>query len=108
MQVPAGGTCSGKPCWRALSTTGYKYGDGGLSSDGMKKLILKGGAAGKPKILVQGKDGNLPLPTLPLGSDGPVIAQLSSSDPNAACFEQTFSQANVTRNEAKQLNAKAP
>ena len=108
MQVPAGGTCSGKPCWRALGTKGYRYGDRRLSSDGVKKLILKGGAAGKSKILIQGKDGNLPLPTLPLGSDGPLIAQLSSSDPNAACFEQSFSQAHVTRNEAKQLNARAP
>ncbi len=74
----------------------------------MKKLLLKGDAAGKSKILIQGKDGKLPLPTLPLDPNGPVIAQLSSSDPNLPCYEETFPQANVTKNEAKQFKAKTP
>ena len=79
-----------------------------LTSDGVKKLILKGGVAGKSKILIQGKDGNLPLPPLPLDPNRPVIAQLSSSDPNLPCYEETFTQANVTKNEAKQFKAKTP
>jgi len=106
--VPAGGTCVGKPCWKAISTKGYKYGDKTQTSDGVKKLILKGDVAGKSKILIQGKDENLPLPTLPLDPNGPVIAQLSSSDPNLPCYEEIFSQANVTKNEAKQFKAKTP
>ncbi len=108
MQVPSGGTCGTKACWKPISTKGYKYGDKGLSSDGVKKLLLKGDVAGKSKILIQGKDGNLPLPTLPLDPNGPVIAQLSSSDPNLPCYEETFPQANVTKNEAKQFKAKTP
>ena len=40
--------------------------------------------------------------------NGPVIAQLSSSDPNAPCYEETFLQSNVTQNEAKQFKAKTP
>ena len=108
MQVPAGGTCGTKACWKAISTKGYKYGDKAQSSDGVKKLLLKGGAAGKSKVLIQGKDGNLPLPTLPLDPNGPVIAQLSSSDPNLPCYEETFLQSNVTKNEAKQFKAKTP
>ncbi len=48
----------------------HKYGDKGLSSDGVKKLLLKGDVAGKSKILIQGKDGNLPLPPLPLDPNG--------------------------------------
>ncbi len=108
MQVPSGGTCGTKPCWKPISTKGYKYGDKGLSSDGVKKLLLKGDVAGKSKILIQGKDGNLPLPPLPLDPNGPVIAQLSSSDPNLPCYEETFLQSNVTKNEAKQFKAKTP
>ncbi len=78
------------------------------SSDGVKKLLLKGGAAGKSKVLIQGKDGNLPLPMLPLDPNGPVIAQLSSSDPNAPCYEESFLPSNVIKNEAKQFKAKTP
>ena len=108
MQVPSGGTCGTKACWKPISTKGYKYGDKGLSSDGVKKLLLKGDVAGKSKILIQGKDGNVPLPALPLDPNGPVIAQLSSSDPNLPCYEETFPQANVPKNEAKQFKAKTP
>ncbi len=108
MQVPAGGTCGTKACWKAIPSKGYKYGDKGLSSDGVKKLLLKGDVAGKSKLLIQGKDGNLPLPTLPLDPNGPVIAQLSSSDPNRPCYEETLTQASVIKNEAKQFKAKTP
>ena len=37
-----------------------------------------------------------------------LIAQLSSSDPNLPCYEETFSQANVIKNEAKQFKARTP
>ncbi len=96
------------PCWKPISTKGYKYGDKLQTSDGVKRLILKGDVAGKSKILIQGKDENLPLPPLPLDPNGPVIAQLSSSDPNLPCYEETFSQANVTKNDTTQFKAKTP
>ncbi len=48
------------------------------------------------------------LPPLPLERNGPVMAQLSSSDPNLPCYEETFPQANVTKNEVKQFKAKTP
>ncbi len=106
--MPSGETCSGKPCWKPIPSKGYKYGDTGLISDGVKKLLLKGDGAGKSKLLIQGKDGNLPLPTLPLDPNGPVIAQLSSSNPNRPCYEETFTQANVIKNEATQFKARTP
>ena len=108
LQVPPGGTCSGKPCWKPISTKGYKYGDKLTSSDGVKKLILKGGAAGKSKILIQAKDANVPLPTLPLDPNGPVIAQLSTDDPNGPCWDETYAPANVIKNTATQFKAKLP
>ena len=108
LKVPAGGTCGTKPCWKTISNKGYKYGDKTLSSDGVKKLLLKGDAPGKSKILIQAKDGNTPLPTLPLDPNGPVIAQLSNSDPNLPCYEETFLQSNVTKNNTTQFKAKTP
>ncbi len=111
LNVPAGGTCSGKPCWKAISTKGYKYIDKAQTSDGVKKLILKGGVAGKSKILIQAKDGNVPLPPppiLPINDTAPMIAQISSSDPNLPCYQETFLKSNVTKNDTKQFKVKTP
>ena len=44
----------------------------------------------------------------PILEFGPVIAQLSSSDPNLPCYEETFLQANVIQNNTKQFKAKTP
>jgi hypothetical protein len=107
-QVSAGGTCGGKPCWKVISTKGYKYGDKQKSSDGIMKLMLKGGAAGKSKLIVLGKDANLPMPNLPLDPNADVIAQLSNNDPNGNCWEETFPQANVSKNTSDQFKGKKP
>ena len=72
------------------------------------KAAITSTALGHRRGLSQGKDGNLPLPPLPLDPNGPVIAQLSSSDPNRPCYEETFLQSNVTKNETKQFTAKTP
>ncbi len=59
----AGQTCVDKPCWAAVSDTGYKYGDKSTAADGILKMKLSGGEAGKGKVKITGKntDSNLPL-----------------------------------------------
>jgi hypothetical protein len=59
----AGDTCDGKPCWAAISDKGYKYGDKNGSADGIVKMKVSGGPAGKGKVKVIGKNatGQLPL-----------------------------------------------
>jgi hypothetical protein len=56
-----------RPCWKAISTTGYKYKDKDTSADGILKIIAKGGAASQGKIILLGKNnaskGQLSLPT---------------------------------------------
>lgn len=106
--VAADGTCGSKPCWRAISTKGYKYSDKSMSADGISKVLLKGGDTGQSKAMVLGKDGSLPLPTLPLDPNADVIAQLSSSDPNSHCWEGTFPPAKVIKNTNELFKAKAP
>jgi hypothetical protein len=70
MVVDRGGQTCGtpaRPCWKALSTIGYKYKDRDTSADGISKIIAKAGSAGKGKIIVLGKNnastGQLSLPT---------------------------------------------
>ncbi|MEO8603074.1 MAG: hypothetical protein ABI629_10910 [bacterium] len=61
----AGDTCGTKPCWNATggappSGKGYNYKDKALAADGVSKLMVKGGVAGKSKAQLKGKGANLP------------------------------------------------
>jgi hypothetical protein len=75
--VPAGGRCSGRPCWTG-KRTGYRYFDATGGTSGITSIVMKSGAAGKAGIVVQGHGGKLDLQSLPVRA--PVIAQLQSSD----------------------------
>lgn len=107
VDVPAGGICGTAPCWKAIGTKGYKYKDPALTNDGSSKLILKGGAAGKAKIIFKGKGSNLPLPGLPLDGLNPVRVQAHNSD-NANCWDATFAPATIKKNTASLFKAKTP
>jgi hypothetical protein len=93
--------------WRSISTKGYKYSDPSLSADGILKILLKGGVAGKARAMVQGKDGNLPLPSLPLDASANIISQLHNSD-NTTCWEATFAPGAEIKNTAEMYKAKTP
>ncbi len=102
--VPAGGTCnvlSPRPCWRE-NTLGFKYVDRDLTPDGIRKVILKSGPAGKAKVLVQGRGDFLDVPTLPLASL-PITAQVINSD--GECWEANYSTA--LKNQLGLLKAKS-
>lgn len=87
-QIPAGGTCGGRPCWRA-TTRGFKYVDKTASQDGILSLTLKEGLEGAPAIGIKGKGGNLDMPTLPLAQDTSVVVQIKN---NAGfCWEAEYS-----------------
>jgi cysteine-rich repeat protein len=86
--VPAGGTCTGLPCWKSTAT-GFIYKDPEQTPDGMFKLTLKSGIAGTSKAVAKGKGGNLDMPvlgSLPL----PITVQLRRT---GQCWESTFSTA---------------
>jgi len=78
----AGDTCDGSPCWKAVGKAppngkGYKFKDASGTSDGVQKILYKGGDAGKSKAILKGKGPNLPAG---------VAAALD--DPNAAVTVQ--------------------
>lgn len=109
LDLAAAGLCGGSPCWSAVSTKGYQYKDAAGTTDGVGKYLLKGGAAGKSKILLKGKDGNLPLTpaTLPLNVTGNVRVQTHNSA-NGNCWESSFPPGSVIKNTDALFKAKTP
>jgi len=91
--------------WSVLGTKGYKFLDPSLADNGAQKIIVKGGAAGKSKMLVKGRGANLPDPidssSLPL----PVEAQLINYQ-TGVCFDTVFS--NALKNTTTLFKAKNP
>jgi len=83
-----------RPCWKDLSGKGYKYKDKDTSADGIRKIITKGGDAGKGNVIVLGKNnaskGQVSLPTgiaAALQDNTEVTVQVVTSD--ADCFGVT-------------------
>ncbi len=101
--APAGGMCGTKPCWKAISIKGYSYKDKDRTPDGLDKVLLKAGLAGKAKALVKGKGPNLPAFPLPLPL--PAVVQLQSE--TGGCWESTFYAAGTLQNDATQYKGKA-
>jgi len=91
--APAGGTCLGRPCWKAKGNARqvkrFKYSDAGHSSDGLVRVVLRGRpSVARAHLVVVGRGDNLPLPDLPLPE--PVRVQLVKSD-SPDCWEATYS-----------------
>lgn len=81
--IPAGGQCSGRPCW-SPRRRGYRYDDSRAS--GVQSLELWAGDDGQARIAVKGRGPGLGIGTLPV--TGPVIAQVQAS--NGACWESAY------------------
>jgi glucose/arabinose dehydrogenase len=108
--VPAGGVCAGKPCWKTIKAGGfggYKYLDRDHTYDGIRVLLLKGGAAGKSKVILVGKDGNLPMPSFPLDQAADVIVQLVNPL-TGGCWAQSFAPTAIIKNTNEFFKAKSP
>src|SRR5262249_56706331 len=86
--VPAGGSCVGKPCWKA-SHGGFKYSNPALTPDGLKTMALKPGLAGKARIVAKGRGQTLALPSLPLAV--PVTVELVSA--GTRCWSAHYTEA---------------
>jgi cysteine-rich repeat protein len=107
--APPGGNCAGKACWKALGknpagSKGYKYKDKEQTPNGLDLIVLKPGGSGKAKVIVEGKGGNLGLPT-PLDVEVPVTVQLQAG--NGGCWEAQYFSVGVKKNEPDLFKAKA-
>lgn len=75
-----------------------------LPDNGLVEIKVDTGGAGKAKIVVKGKGGNLALPALPLKQNQRVVVQLQNSI--GACWEADYS-ARATTNNGKKFNDKS-
>ncbi|MFN8641437.1 MAG: beta-propeller fold lactonase family protein [Candidatus Binatia bacterium] len=98
--IPAGSK------WAPSASTGYLYSDATGAPDGILKALVKGGSAGKSKLLLKAKGANLDLSALPLGlTSEPLVTQLIRND-DPACWEATF--ATLKTDDGTQLKASTP
>jgi hypothetical protein len=107
-EIPGGGVCAGKPCWKNAGSTGFQYKSKGGDADGVGQMKLKAGGDGKASIGVKAKSklGLFAAPkSLPL--TGPVRSQVVvENGPSLVCFETEFTS--PSKNEPKQYSAKGP
>jgi len=83
--APAGASCRGKPCWTSTKR-GFRYVDRGAVRDGLSRLKLKSGDAGKAAALVLGRGDDLRVPSLPLVP--PLTVQLRAS--SGVCWDADY------------------
>jgi hypothetical protein len=109
----AGDDCGSPPapCWQAISDKGYIYKDKLSAADGVLKMVMTGGDAGKGKATVTGKNnsakGQNSLPTgiaTLLENNTQATVQLLTND--ASCFGATVTQ--VKKADGAQFKATAP
>lgn len=102
--VPPGGTCGRKPCWKATAR-GFVYKNKPGVPDGVVRLTLNAGADGRAKIQASAQGANLQTPALPLTL--PVTAQLVIVDgASTQCWQTTFTAA--TANQPSLFKATGP
>ncbi len=96
-----GGTCEGRPCWKAASTHGYNYKNRLLTPNGWSTITLREGLTdGKPRISFKGKGLFLGLPSTPLTF--PVTVQVKNTQ-TSTCLGAVYSTPLV--NAATQVKA---
>jgi hypothetical protein len=92
--APGGSSCGGDFCWHPIRTKGFKYVDPPGTANGLTKIVLRTGANGEAKVIVQGKGPALPIPppadmnTL-LRQDPSVTVQVVNSA--GQCWEAAYS-----------------
>ena len=100
--VPSGGSCGARPCWRTAGS-GFHYRNGGATPDGLTKVQLRPGTAGRAGVIVKGRGAHLGLPSLPLTP--PVTVQLQEE--SGPCWAATFEAGGVRLNDSARFRASA-
>lgn len=110
LRIPASGDCGGRLCWRAIGDDGFKYSDAALTPDGVHKVLMRAGTAGRARLQVSARGPVLGLPPQTNGSifaqDPRVVVQLVNDLPGGACWESRFSSP-ATRNSFEQFKDKS-
>jgi hypothetical protein len=113
----AGGTCAGRPCWKSTggdppTNRGYSYSDRLTTADGIQKMQMKGGDAGRAKLSVKGRNnggrGQLSLPVgvaaEMAGSSQATIQLFGVDAPAPGCFTATLGE--IQKDDGTQFKAR--
>jgi hypothetical protein len=77
MKAPAGGNCTGHPCWTPLAGgAAYRYSDPGRLPDGIQQLKVRSGPLGAPRLTLKGKGVALPNPPMPFAQSPRITVQV--------------------------------
>jgi hypothetical protein len=90
--------------WKAKGATGFAYADRAASADGVKKVVLKSGAAGKASAAFAAGGVTMPVPALG-ALPAPMTVQLVNHD-SVVCLESVFAADDLKTNTATKLKAK--
>lgn len=106
--LDSAGTCDGNPCWRPVGNRGWSYENRNGSADGVRRLKMLGGPSGNPRVRLDAKGVDLPLPppfsaTEYFDQDPAVTVQLRSGP--ASCWTSTFKASGRTVNSAERFKA---
>ncbi len=87
----AGATCGSRPCWKAISTKGYRYVDRDTAADGVSNVIATGGDAGRGRVLVKARNdarsGRVSMPTgMSAALQGAHAVTVQATTTDGACF----------------------
>jgi hypothetical protein len=94
---PAGGTCDGKPCWKQKGDLWFTYRDPQRANRGVKRVTVRVSRLTRTRFVATGP--NVLMPTLPLGQDPKVTAQLINS--NGECWGADFTSPPLTRSRSR-------
>jgi hypothetical protein len=91
--------------WKGLGNKGFRYSDRNGRESGIKRILFKGSRSNRSKVVVVGKGAR--LPDMPLGNlPAPLAMQLANSS-TGICWESQYGPAQVTKNRADFLKARA-
>ncbi len=89
----------GSAAWKELGTKGYRYSDPSTSSDGIRMVVLSGGAAGRARVVVSAKGSAIPLPAFPVAGTSWSFQVRSSG--SSQCWAGSFTAPDLKANDAK-------
>jgi len=110
LDLPSAGavpTCSGKPCWKATGSIGFKYTNRAGTPDGIINAKLKSGSDGKSQVQIKGRGAALMPPATGALSD--VVVQLLINDGlTTECYKTTFPNAGIAKQDGENFKVKGP
>jgi hypothetical protein len=98
-EVPPGGDCGARPCWRSTGDNGFKYRDGAATPDGITKVLLNDREGDRTRVVIKARGPLFAVPDLPLAL--PARVQLQADD--GRCWESVIPAGGASRNTDQQF-----